>query len=125
MRESQIKQQMVRDIRKEGGYARRIEDRFSVGMPDTVLIPKECVVVWAEVKIVTGNTLRVSDRQYIELRRLRVAPHSTSFMVGWKEGEFYIAPPNKDGVKLEDCMKQHLAETFSDFIRRAVSHAAI
>jgi hypothetical protein len=119
MRESDVKREIIRDIRKEGGYARRIEDRFSVGMPDTVLIPMNCPVVWVEVKILTGNILRPAPRQLIELKLLRIPPHSTSFVVGYKEGAYYISPPT-DGVHINMCVKRNLAESMGDYIRRAL-----
>jgi hypothetical protein len=118
MRESEVKLLIVKDIRREGGYARRIEDRFSVGAPDLVTIPLNCCVVWLEVKVPTGNILRPSDRQYIELLKLQVPPHSTSFVMGWKNERFYISPPSK-GTHLNMCLEKGLTETMSEFIRRA------
>jgi hypothetical protein len=121
LKESAIKLQMVREIQGEGGYGRRIEDRFSVGMPDLVLIPMNGPVVWVEVKIVRGNILAPTPRQSIELRRLHRPPHSTSYLVGWKEGVLYIVPPpGAEGVNISDCMKMNRDETVGELIRRAM-----
>jgi hypothetical protein len=119
MRESDVKEDIVREIRKEGGYARRIEDRFTVGQPDMFLVPKLCPAMWVEVKVVRGNIIRPTPRQLVELDRLFRPPHCTSFLLGWKEGVLYIAPPS-DGVNIIDCIAQRLNQSVGDLIRRAV-----
>ena len=117
MQESEFKEKLVREIRHEGGYARRIEDQFSVGMPDMVVIPKGCPVIWMEAKIVAGQILKPRPRQLIELTRLYRPPHSITALIGWKAGYAYLAPP-EDNVPLKACMKQQLNETYGDFFRR-------
>lgn len=117
-RESEIKQKIVKSIRMEGGYGRRIEDRFSVGMPDMVLIPRGCPVIWVEAKILLGNILKVDPRQEVELLRLTVAPHSISYMLGWKSGEIYIAPPSSRGMRITECVIKDQKETIGDLFRR-------
>lgn len=120
LKESAIKLKMVQEIHGEGGYGRRIEDRFSVGMPDLVLIPKGGPVVWVEVKIIRGNILTPTPRQLVEMRRLHRPPHSTSYQIGWKDGHLYLSPPNMD-VPLEDCLRMRDNEFLGDFIRRAIA----
>lgn len=119
LRESEVKFNIVRDIRKEGGYARRIEDRFSVGSPDLITIPLGSLVVWLEVKVVRGNLLEPEARQLVELKRLRIPPHSTTFLIGWKAGIHFISPP-VDKIHIDDCIKQKPNERMGDFIRRAI-----
>ena len=121
MNESGVKSAIVKAIRDEGGYARRIEDQFSVGMPDLVLIPNRCPVVWAEVKLVSGRTFHPTQRQLIELHRLYRSPYSIPIMIGWKAGTHYISPP-KITARLEECDAQEDGESIGDFIRRALSH---
>jgi hypothetical protein len=118
-KESEVKFDMVRDVKREGGYGRRIEDRFSVGMPDLILIPVRCRVVWVEVKIIEGNILSCQGRQYIELKRLTIPPHSAAFLVGWKSGLLFAAPPI-DSIHIDDCIKQKPDETIPAFIRRCI-----
>lgn len=119
MRESDVKEDIVRSIRKEGGYARRVEDRFSVGQPDLFLVPKLCPAMWVEVKVLRGNVLRPTPRQLIELTRLFRPPHCTSFMLGWKEGVLYIAPPS-EGENTINCIAQRSNESVGDLIRKAI-----
>lgn len=119
MRESDIKRLLVKEMRMEGGYARRIEDKFAVGMPDLVMIPPDCPVIWLEMKVLTGTILRVTARQLEELWRLRRPPHSISFMGGWKDGGMYISPP-KEGITLSRCFHRKEQEGICDFLKQAV-----
>jgi len=118
MRESDFKDFIIRDIRKEGGYGRRIEDRFSVGQPDMFLIPRLCPAMWIEAKIIAGNLLKPRPRQFIELQRLYRPPHCITYMIGWKDDVIYIAPPDVS-VHIESCTKQEPGESVGDLIRRA------
>ena len=119
MLESEFKDYIIRDIRKEGGYARRIEDRFSVGQPDMFLIPKLCPAMWIEAKIIKGNLLIPRPRQFIELQRLYRPPHCITFMIGCKADRMYIAPPDMK-VQLLSCLESTPGERVGDFIRRAI-----
>jgi hypothetical protein len=119
--ESTVKVSVVNAIRKEGGYARRIEDKFTVGMPDLILIPLECPVVWVEVKLTRGSFFAPSPRQFIELVKLNRPPHSVSLVMAWKDGHLYVSTP-KETVYLEDCFKQEKDETVGSLIRRALAN---
>jgi hypothetical protein len=120
MSESFVKRNIVKTVRAEGGYARRIEDQFSVGMPDLVLIPLGCPVIWAEVKLVPGNTFGPTPRQLIELTKLHHPPYSLSIMIGSKNGVLYLSRPQAK-IKLEGCIVQQ-QESISDLIRRSIPY---
>lgn len=87
--ESDIKRSIVKIIREEGGYARRIEDKFLVGMPDLVLIPKHGLVYFAEVKIIRGKAeiecrFGATPRQMEELKRLYgVSEHVVPLLIAY------------------------------------------
>jgi len=106
--EASIKGMMVKSVRMAGGYARRIEDQFLVGMPDTILIPRGCPVFFAEVKIVKGQQLAPSPRQYIEMRRIEdtwtslKSRHAIPILIGWKDKTYYFHEVT-ESAKLVDC----------------------
>jgi len=101
--EASVKGMMVKSVRNAGGYARRIEDQFLVGMPDTILIPLNCPVFFAEVKIVKGQQLAPSPRQYIEMDRInRPSEHAIAILIGWKDKTFYFSE-TVQVIKLTDC----------------------
>jgi hypothetical protein len=83
---------MVKDVRAYGGYARRLEDKFGVGLPDMILVPKGYPVFIAEVKLIRGTIFRPTSRQYIELRRINDAggEHVYGIMIGVMNGIFYF-----------------------------------
>lgn len=91
--ESTFKTQMVASIRKHGGYARRIEDRYAVGILDTVLVPKGYPVFFAEIKRVRGNIIRPTDRQFVEMRRINEAgegKHMFGILIGCTDDAYYF-----------------------------------
>ena len=95
--EADIKRSIVKSMHEGGGYARRIEDQFAVGMCDMLLIPKGLPVFAAEIKRVRDNVFGPTPRQLIELHRIRdVADrggHIIPVMIGWHEGVYYFHSP--------------------------------
>jgi len=106
--ESEVKGIMVKSIRAAGGYAKRIEDQFSVGFPDTILIPRGYPVFFAEVKIVKGQQFGPTPRQYVELCRIADAMiwdkpfHAIPILIGFKMGTYYFHEL-AEVVQLRDC----------------------
>jgi hypothetical protein len=105
MRESEVKTGMVMSIKKEGGYARRLEDRYGLGIPDCIFVPKSCpVMFFAEVKIVSGFKFGPTPRQYVELTRINEAKNPSVFgiMIGWKNKVIYFHETARM-IELRDC----------------------
>lgn len=89
--ESIVKKMMVDSVRQSGGYARRYEDKYGVGIPDTILIPKGLPPIFAEVKVFTGQRFGPTDRQLVELVRINAQqPHIYGILIGWKNNVFYF-----------------------------------
>jgi hypothetical protein len=70
MDESAFKTKICEIIREEGGYGRRIEDQYAVGIPDMNLIPKGGPVFFCEAKIIRTTKWGATPRQMEELRRI-------------------------------------------------------
>lgn len=84
MSESDEKRKIVENIKQRGGYARRIEDQFSVGFPDIVAQTSEPMpVFFIEAKIIDGHTFGPSPRQYVEMRRLAVSRYAVPLLAGY------------------------------------------
>jgi hypothetical protein len=77
MNESELKSWFVKKIKQEGGYGRRIEDQFGVGLFDLILVPKGGPVFFVEAKIIRATTWGATDRQMIELERAQLAGGSS------------------------------------------------
>ncbi len=94
MNEADVKRKIVKSVQKHGGYARRFEDQFAVGILDTILIPRGLPVFMAEVKMIRGSTFSPTPRQYVELIRVKNAAynggHVIPVMIGYKDGNYYF-----------------------------------
>ena len=106
MNESELKTKMVKNVKDNGGYGRRIEDQFAVGILDTLLVPRGLPVFMAEVKIIRGVSFGPTPRQYIEMMRVVEAAykggHVIPVLIGWKNDTFYFHEPIQT-VKATDC----------------------
>jgi hypothetical protein len=90
---------MIASMKENGGYGRRIEDQFAVGVFDTILIPVGLPVFMAEVKVVRSDTFGPTERQLIELMRVKAAAtnagHVIPIVIGFKEGIHYFHHPEE------------------------------
>jgi len=65
--ESEVKTDSVKRARKAGWYARRFEDQYAVGLPDTYYA-KNGKSIFIEWKIIRSDKFSPSPRQAIELK---------------------------------------------------------
>jgi hypothetical protein len=103
MNESEWKRYLIRSIRAQGGVGHRVEDKFKVGWPDLIFIPRMGPVFFIEAKIIKGAKLACTELQQVRLEELWRPPHALSAIIGFKPGfsQFYIG---QDGDKLNDCL---------------------
>jgi hypothetical protein len=89
--EAYYKRRLVAEInRLSGGYARRIEDRFAVGVLDMLLKLPGLPLVFAEGKIIDGNLFGPTERQFEEGKRL-IAADIRPVLIGWKDGRMHVS----------------------------------
>lgn len=84
--EAEFKRDLVRQLIKEGGYARRLEDRYAVGTLDLLLLTKR-YLIYAEAKLIKGIALpaRVAQREQIKLFNEVGNPRAYALIIGLKE----------------------------------------
>lgn len=106
MTESDVKRKISEVMKENNGYARRLEDQYSVGIFDMLLIPKGLPVFTAEVKIIRANVFGPTPRQHIELLRLQEVAadggHVIPVMIGWQAGNYYFHKPQAR-INKSDC----------------------
>ena len=68
--ESSHKSKIVTNLRRNGIYARRVEDKWLVGFPDMFVILPGVGTVFIEAKMVRTQQFSPSPRQYVELKEL-------------------------------------------------------
>ena len=67
--ENECKTAFCTDMRATGGFARRIEDQYGVGIPDMLCVPRGGPVFLIEAKIIRSPRWGATPRQGIELKR--------------------------------------------------------
>lgn len=120
--ESDIKRKIVKEFRDRGHYARRIEDSFSVGFPDMIIMMPAMPVFFVEAKIIRGVSFGPTPRQHIELSRLSTTHHSFTMWLGWKDGQYYTTHHlvGAASVHINDCIKQKHGETLPQLFERTL-----
>ena len=74
-----------------GGYARRYEDRYAVGLLDLMLKLPDLPPVWAEGKVIDGHQFAPTPRQWVEGNRM-IAAGLNIILLGWRAGILYVSP---------------------------------
>lgn len=106
MDEAGRKRKLVAEVNAlRGGYARRLEDRFAVGLLDLVIKLPELPWLWAEGKLIDGFKFAPTMRQYEEGERI-LATGTPVLLLGWKGPIMYISPWVKQ-ADLRDCFTGH------------------
>lgn len=92
MNESDHKRKLVAEINAlRGGYARRIEDRWAIGVLDMVIKLPGHPVLFAEGKLIKGHKFFPTQRQWVEGERI-IAAGIPALLIGWKDGQIAISP---------------------------------
>src|SRR5580698_10611101 len=92
MDEAGRKRALVAEVNAlRGGYARRLEDRFAVGLLDLIIKLPELPWIWAEGKLIEGYKFAPTLRQHAEGERIR-ATGTPVVLIGWKGPLMYISP---------------------------------
>lgn len=100
MNESEVKSKMVKTLREQGGYGRRFEDQYAVGIPDMMLVPVGGPVFMVEAKIIRHGWFGATPRQLVELERIRKTGIIVSLLIGWDDTskQFYFTEPTERAV---------------------------
>ena len=87
--EADYKRELVAGInRLPGGRARRIEDRWAVGVLDLIIKPPGLPFVMAEGKLIDGFVFGPTEAQYVEGLKWQAAGVEC-VLIGWKAGQMY------------------------------------
>ena len=87
MNEADFKRDIVRRLLQEGGFARRLEDRYAIGTLDLLLITRRHMI-YAEAKLlknIVALPARVAQREQIKLVNAVGNPHARALVMGLKE----------------------------------------
>src|SRR4051812_28245296 len=93
--EAQFKRDIVRQLLNEGGFGRRIEDKFAVGSLDMLLVTNRNAI-YAEAKLLKGIAAlpaSVMQRHQIELMNHVRNPTCCALVIGLKDGMMCFGLP--------------------------------
>ena len=95
--EADFKRAIVRQLLNEGGFARRIEDKFAVGSLDMLLVTNK-YAIYAEAKLLKGIAAlpaSVAQRHQIQLVNLVRNPTCYALVIGLKDGMMCFGLPGE------------------------------
>jgi hypothetical protein len=84
--ESRLKTELVTECRKFGAYARRLEDRYAIGLLDLMIKFPGLPHLLAEGKIVAHQSFGPTLRQYEEGRQY-IAAGGLCCLLGWDKAK--------------------------------------
>lgn len=119
--ESQLKTELVAACRKLGAYARRLEDRYALGLLDLTIKFPGHPHLFAEAKLVPHQSFAPTPRQYLEGERY-IAADGWCVLIGWDQRTkaMFVHPWAKTATKDASfppggSFKDH-AETLKDYL---------
>ena len=95
--ETEFKRDLVHQLLKEGGFARRLEDRYAVGTLDLLLLTPK-YLIYAEAKLIKGLIAlpaRVAQREQIRLFNEVGNRHARAIVLGLKDGMMCFGLPGE------------------------------
>ena len=129
MTEADLKRAIVRQLLLEGGWGRRIEDKFAIGTLDMLLMT-ERNVIYAEAKLLKGMVslpASVAQREAIQRFNNVGNPRARALVIGYRDGHIgfglpgtrwdakYICvwPRPSDGFTLTECLDEAVRLCFT------------
>jgi hypothetical protein len=125
MIEANLKRDLVRQLLQEGGYGRRIEDKYAVGTLDLLLMTKR-FVIYAEAKIMKGLvTLPIRATQGAEIGRFnRIGnPNACALIIGFRDGMIGFGLPGEHFLSRCACSwPLEMNVTLTEYLELAAEH---
>ena len=129
MNEADLKRTIVRTLLLEGGWGRRIEDKFAIGTLDMLLMtPRN--VIYAEAKLLKGIvTLPASVAQREAIRRFNAVHnhYAKALVIGYRDkhigfglpgerwdAKYTVQWPIEDGLSLTSVLDTAVEQCFYD-----------
>jgi hypothetical protein len=108
--EADYKRELVAGINKlSGARARRIEDRWAVGVLDLIIKPPGLPFVMAEGKLIHGFQFAPTEAQYVEGLKWQAAGVEC-VLIGWQAGQMYC----RQWTQKADCRECFTAPNLPD-----------
>jgi hypothetical protein len=113
------KRKLVAEVNAlRGGWARRVEDRWAVGVLDLIIKLPERPILFAEGKLIEGNVFGPTERQWVEGARLLAANLAVA-LIGWRGNQMSISPWYKQADRRECLTGTDYVQTLDLYLRNA------
>ena len=118
MNESAYKTKLIAGVNAvPGGYGRRLEDRYAVGLLDMVIKIPGLPWIWAEGKLVNAQAFGPTLRQFEEGNKILATNTTPVLLIGFKDSLMAISPWVEQ-AKFKDCFAGSLhPSTIEEFIK--------
>lgn len=100
MNEADYKRQLVKEVKLLGGHARRVEDRWAVGVLDLIIKLPGRPLIFAEGKVIDGHQFAPTPAQHAEGVKW-VKAGIGALLIGWQDKSMYVSPWVKKADKRE------------------------
>ena len=100
MNEAEFKAKLVKEVKLLGGHARRLEDKYALGLLDLIIKLPGHPLLWAKGKLIEGHQFGPTPRQYEE-GKAWIAAGVTTVLIGWHNKVLYVSPWVKKADKRE------------------------
>ena len=91
LNEADHKVKLVKEVRLLGGYARRLEDKYALGLLDLIIKLPGRALLWGEGKLIEGHQFAPTPRQYEEGKSW-IKAGANALLIGWQNKTMYISP---------------------------------
>ena len=117
MNESAYKTKLIAGVNAvPGGYGRRLEDRYAVGLLDMVIKIPGLPWIWAEGKLVDAQAFGPTLRQFEEGKKIQDTA-TYVLLIGFKDSLMAISPWVEQ-AKFKDCFTGPIhPSTIEEFIK--------
>ena len=122
MNEADHKLRLVKEVKLLGGMARRLEDKYALGLLDLVIKLPGQPMLWAEGKLIDGNLFAPTARQYLEGEDWLKAGVEV-LLIGWDRSAMYISPWVKQADKRQCWAAASINTNYARSLQEYMPHA--
>ena len=121
--EAELKTKLVAQCKRMGAYARRFEDRYGVGVLDTLVIFDNLPVCFVEAKMIRAREFGPTERQWVEGNRVLKTGgiYAVPALVGWDEHKLMYVGEWARRLPTQACIYQLKGDDFAQTLWRFVN----
>jgi hypothetical protein len=120
MNESELKTKLVAQIKALGGRGQRFEDKFAIGLLDLGIKFPGLPFVFAEAKLIIGNSFGPTPAQFISGKRW-IEVGVPAILIGWKDKVMHVSDDWVEKAHIGGCSWSSSAQKQAEMLREFIS----